>query len=152
MSLEALFMFILPYGLVYWGESHITSGLCAILFSTRSLFVVGFAHILLKSERAYRWKGLGLLLGLTGLLLIFHDQPQFTSCLGLAGMVAVLAAAASWGFALVWRKRRSGEGTLLMHLTAQSAIFRVVLALLTLWVEPSHGDWTPESCGAPLPT
>ncbi len=36
----------LPYGLVFWGEEYISSGLSAVLFSTLPFFVAMFAHVI----------------------------------------------------------------------------------------------------------
>ena len=96
----AVFMYIIPYALVYWGEQHISSGLSAVLFSSQSLFVVIFAHFISKTEKAGIQKILGLLIGLIGLFLIYKSQINWDNR-GFTGMTALLVAAASAALGLV---------------------------------------------------
>jgi len=138
----AMFMFIIPYGLVYWGEQHVSSGLAAILFSTQSLFVVAFAHRLLLGERATFRKLAGLILGLVGLLLVFYDQIGWGDSWGMAGMIGILMAAASGGFALVWLHRLGKSVNTLAELTAQLGVTALVVTILGFLFEGNSTDWT----------
>lgn len=138
----AMFMFIIPYGLVYWGEQHISSGLAAILFSTQSLFVVAFAHRLLLSERATFRKLAGLTMGLVGLFFVFYDQIGWEDNWGMAGMIGILMAAACGGFALVWLHRLGKSVNTLAELTAQLGVTALVFTIMGLLLENNSTDWT----------
>ena len=80
-------MFIIPYALVYWSELYISSGLSAVLFSSQSLFVVFFAHYILKNEKAGIQKITGLIIGLIGLFLIFKSQISWDKVWGFVGKI-----------------------------------------------------------------
>ena len=97
----ALLMFIIPYALVYWGEQYISSGLSAVLFSSQSLFVVVFAHLILKTEKAGFKKFLGLIVGLFGLVILYKSQITWDEIQGPKGLIALLIAAASAALGLV---------------------------------------------------
>ncbi len=97
----ALLMFIIPYALVYWGEQYISSGLSAVLFSSQSLFVVVFAHLILKTEKAGFKKILGLIVGLFGLVILYKSQITWDEIQGPKGLIALLIAAASAAMGLV---------------------------------------------------
>ena len=59
---------------VYWGAEYIPSGLIAVLFGLTPLFTAVLAHLLL-AEKSLTLKYLsGILLSLTGLLVIFHSD------------------------------------------------------------------------------
>src|SRR5262245_47005413 len=66
--------FALNYGLIFWGEQYISSGLAAVLQSTIPVFGLVFAHYLLPAERITMRKLAGVVLGIAGTSVIFYDQ------------------------------------------------------------------------------
>ena len=79
--------FAISYGIVYWAEQYIPSGLAAILFATFPLFVLLWGHWLLPDERLTAGRLLGVLAGFSGIALLYSED------LGrLAGPKATLAA------------------------------------------------------------
>ena len=97
----ALTMFGLNYALTYVAETHLASGLVAVLFGTMPFFIFGFARVML-GERADRYTLGGALLALGGVATI--------SLVGdvrgdLSYVVAVLIASASSAYANVYLKR-----------------------------------------------
>jgi drug/metabolite transporter (DMT)-like permease len=104
--IPGFFAYFVSYGCVYWGEQHIGSGLAAVLFSTLPFWVALYAHYLLPDEKFNRIKLFSLIIGFSGILLIFWDNLQVsTSGKNILGMVALLGSAASGGFAGVRTKR-----------------------------------------------
>jgi len=71
---QALLTFALPYGLVYWGEQWVPSGLTSVLFATLPLFVALFASGLLPEERLGGGGVAGILLGFAGVGVIFSED------------------------------------------------------------------------------
>lgn len=137
----AIFMFIIPYGLVYWGQLYVSSGLGAILFATQSLFVVAFAHYVLTGERASLRKWVGLVSGIVGLVFVFHDQIGYMDGWGVLGMIGILMAAASGGFALVWLRRLGGSVDTVPEVTAQLGITALAFTILALLLEDNSTNW-----------
>ena len=70
MLFLGVFQIGLPYGLVFWAEQYVSSGLAAILFATMPFFVVILAHILVD-EKLTGLKGIGVVVSFIGLVLIF---------------------------------------------------------------------------------
>ena len=101
VAVLAATMFGINYALTYLAETHLASGLVAVLFGTLPFFVFGFAHVML-GERADRRTLFGAVLALAGVALISlvgdirGDLPY---------VLAVLVAAASSGYANVYLKR-----------------------------------------------
>ena len=94
---HALGTFAISYGLVYWAEQWVPSGLAAVLFATFPLFVALIAHVGLPGERLQPRAGLGLVLGFAGVALVFSEDlaalggPQVR----FAGAVMLLAPLSS---------------------------------------------------------
>lgn len=62
------------YGIVYWGEQWVPSGLAAILFATLPLWTVALGHFVLPGERGgFRRLG-GILLGFVGVAIVFSED------------------------------------------------------------------------------
>jgi len=97
----AVTMFGVNYALTYLAETHLASGLVAVLFGTMPFFIFGFAHVMVGERADFKTIG-GAVLALCGVALI--------SLVGnlrgeLLYIVAALVAAASSGFANVYLKR-----------------------------------------------
>lgn len=92
-----LAMFGLDYGLLYWGEQYVTSGLTAILFGTMPLFIALFAAFTIPHERVSPRQLAGILVGFLGLVLIFGSEFRLGGDAAgpMVGMIAAAAAAAS---------------------------------------------------------
>ncbi len=86
----SLINFTIGYGLVYWGEQYINSGLTSVLFSVMPFYVAVFSIKMLPSETITVKKFLGIFIGFIGVALIFQDQLEFSGTMALLGMAAVL--------------------------------------------------------------
>lgn len=93
---NALLAFCGSYGIVYWSEQWVPSGLAAVLFATYPLFVTLLAHALLPGE-PLRWVELvGVLIGFGGVGVIFSEDFA-----ALGGSQVALAAVVMLGSPLV---------------------------------------------------
>lgn len=72
--LNTFFSFCGSYGIVYWAEQYVPSGLTAILFATFPLFVALLAHAWLQDDRLSPAKVAGILVGFGGVLVIFSED------------------------------------------------------------------------------
>lgn len=88
--------FFASYGIVYWSEQYVPSGLAAVLFATFPLFVTVFAHGFLDGERMTRRSVVGVLLGFAGVATIFSEDFE-----RLGGPQVALAAVVMLGSPLV---------------------------------------------------
>lgn len=106
LALMGLTNTALPFVLISWGEISIDSGVASILNSTTPLFTLVIAHFFLTDERMTVPRALGLLLGFTGIVLLFSRDvglEGFQS--GLLGQAAVLTAAISYAGSSVFARR-----------------------------------------------
>lgn len=70
--------FWLSYGLVYWAEQYLTSGLTAVLFATLPLFTLLLAHLVIEAERLTPRRAVGVALGFLGVVLIYQEDLRLT--------------------------------------------------------------------------
>ncbi len=112
MIFLGIFQITLPYGLVFWGEQYISSGLSAVLYATLPFFVLIIAHALIKAEPLTRRKILGVIAAFVGLAVIFwRDLGSVQSMMQppLLGSLAMLGSAASGGLANVVAKKYANK-------------------------------------------
>ena len=103
IAIVGFLQFTLNYGLVFWGEEHISSGLAAVLQSSFPAFGLVIAHLYLPYERMTPIKVIGVLCGVIGIVIIFSNQLTIAGHLALFGSVALVASAffGSYGNVLV---------------------------------------------------
>lgn len=87
---NAAFTFVIPYGVLYWAEQWVPSGLAAVLFATSPLWVALAAHLMLPGERLRAPTAAGVLVGFAGVALIFSDDLRALGGPRVAAAAAVL--------------------------------------------------------------
>jgi len=95
----------IPFSLIFWGQTEISSGLASILNATTPLFTVVLAHGLTTDEKITVGKVGGVLFGLVGVAVIMG--PDAVAGLGAAflAQAAILGAALSYAFAGIFGRR-----------------------------------------------
>jgi drug/metabolite transporter (DMT)-like permease len=138
MFFLGVFQISLPYGLVFWAEQYITSGLAAVLFATLPFFVVVFAHIL-SDEKLTKIKAMGVLCSFAGLVAIFwNDIVSLQTLVGhysLLGGLAVVGSSASGGLANVVAKRHANEIDPASNVLIQSLTGTMALSAIGIFTE-----------------
>ena len=91
--------FVISFGVVYWGEQYLASGLTAVIFALMPLLTGIVAHYLLPQEPLRRSTLLGLLVGLIGIVLLnlsdlgrFHPRAPQAALVVLVSPVVVAVA------------------------------------------------------------
>lgn len=93
LAATGILSFGLNYGLVFWGEQHISSGLAALLQATLPAFGLVFAHFHLPGERLSWTKIGGVVLGVCGVAVVFSNQLAVAGRQALAGCIALILSA-----------------------------------------------------------
>jgi drug/metabolite transporter (DMT)-like permease len=101
----AFFSFVIPYGLVYWGEQYIPSGLASVLFAINPFFVTIFSFYMLLQEKITPYKIIGMIVGFIGIVVIFSEDITNTAGFFVWGMVAVVLSALMQGWIQVIVKK-----------------------------------------------
>ena len=144
--------FALNYGLLFWGEQHISSGLAALLQATIPVFGMLLAHPYLPGERLNARKLAGALLGVGGVAVIFSHQLGAEGSMALWGSAAVVAGAAfvAWANVLVKAKGLKLEASVLSAGQMACGFLALAAAALTFEGSPLKLRWTPLAVGCLL--
>jgi drug/metabolite transporter (DMT)-like permease len=89
-GINGVLAFCVSYGVVYWAQQWVPSGLASILFATMPLFVAVLAHRLLPGERLNRRGLAGMLVGFAGVAVIFSEDLTRLGGPQMAGAAVVL--------------------------------------------------------------
>ncbi len=123
----------IPYVLITWGETEISSGLAGILVAAMPIFTVLFAHWLTHDEKLNPNKLIGIAVGFIGVVVLFIPDLQQGVALSVLGALATVVASVSYGFATVYAhkyvKGVSNLGAELGQMASASAIL-IPLSLL----------------------
>ena len=104
VAVVGLLMFAGDYGLIYWAEQYIESGLTAVLFATLPLMTLFTARAYLPGEQITARKLAGSVFAVVGTLALFADRLRLDSG-AVAPMLAVLGGVACAAIASVVGKR-----------------------------------------------
>ncbi len=96
---------LIPFSLIFWGQTQIASGLAAILNATTPLFTVVLAHLLTEEEKINSGKLMGISLGLVGVIIMIGPETLGGFKLHVVGQMAILGAALSYAFAGLYGRR-----------------------------------------------
>jgi drug/metabolite transporter (DMT)-like permease len=137
--------FSLNYGLLFWGEQYISSGLAALLQATIPAFGLVIAHFYLPTERMTPQKLLGVALGVAGVGTIFSNQLNMAGSRALAGSAALVLSAICVAYANVLVKAHGSKLNPMTLAAGQMLIGLVPLLLLGIPLEgnPLNFRWTP---------
>jgi drug/metabolite transporter (DMT)-like permease len=97
ITLAALTGNALPFTLIAWGEEGIDSGLAAILMAVMPLTTVLLAHVFTRDEKMTTRKALGIVLGITGLVVLIGPEKLTQLGENTVRQLAVAGAAFCYG-------------------------------------------------------
>src|SRR5204862_5896061 len=147
LACTGVLMFALNYGLLFWAELYVSSGLSAVLQATIPIFGMVFAHLILPSE-PLRWQRIaGALLAIGGVAVICSRLLDFGGPLAFWGGVGVVFGAAGAAFSNVLLKKRA-----LQLAPAMIAAWQMIFGILPLLVlgvafegNPARFHWSTMS-------
>jgi drug/metabolite transporter (DMT)-like permease len=145
LAVSGILSFGFNYGLVFWGEQYITSGLAALLQATLPAFGLVFAHFHLPAERLSWTKIFGVVLGVFGVGVVFSNQLTVSGTRALAGCVALILSAMFAAYSNVLVKAY-GKHLNPAVLSAGQMLFGLILLLsvgIPLEGNPFRFHWTP---------
>ena len=133
---------IVPFSLIFYGQTRIASALASVLNATTPLFTLIVARVFAGEPLTSAKLG-GVLLGILGVGVLMGPDALSANATNAIGMLCVLGAALSYGLSALWM-RRFEEFPPLISAEAQlicSAILLLPLAALVdrFWELPMPG-------------
>src|SRR5689334_11601248 len=149
-GLLATLPFAFTYGVIYWSEQYVPSGLAAVLFGVLPIYVALIASVALRDEplRARLFGGVVLALG--GLAFAFSASVALgDSRYAVAAAIAALVAPIGAAIGSVATKRRGARVDALV-LNGWGAALGGLLLLLVSALSEDWGSaaWTPAAVGS----
>jgi len=133
-AIGGLMMCTLGISIVGWAEVNVSSGVAAVICSMMPIWTILINLFANKEERPTPLIIFGLLLGLSGILLIFSEhliefyKPEYTN-----SIIAIFLANLSWALGTVWMKKRSSGTDPFMNAGLQmlfGGLFLIPLSVL----------------------
>lgn len=103
--LMGLFNNAIPFLLITWGQTQITSGLASIFNATMLIFTVLVTHFFTTDEKMDRFKLAGVIVGFSGVVYMIGVDELFTFGGNILGQLAVLAAALFYASSTTFGRR-----------------------------------------------
>src|SRR6266702_1868812 len=144
LAFTGVLMFAVNYGLLFWGELHVSSGLAAVLQATIPIFGMVFAHLMLPDEPLRPQKLVGAFLALGGVTIICERLLGFSGLMAFWGGLGIVFGAACAAFSNVLLKARVMQLAPAM-IAGWQMIFGAVPLLVTGFIvegNPLHFHWS----------
>jgi drug/metabolite transporter (DMT)-like permease len=144
LAFTGILMFTVNYGLLFWGELHVSSGLAAVLQATIPIFGMVFGHFMLPEE-PLRWPRLaGALLALAGVAAICARLLDFNGIMAFWGGLGIVLGGACAAYSNVTLKARAVPLAPAM-IAAWQMIFGTLPLLGVGWLvdgDPRYFHWS----------
>ena len=129
-SLLAVLIFVLDYGLLFWAEQRVPSGIAAVMMATIPLFMALSEIIFLGTQRLTISLWLALLIGIIGVAVLMSRSFNLGGePIDPRGAVALIVAAMSWSIASVLTRKLPLPPSKVMSSGAQMLAGGVFLTL-----------------------
>src|SRR5271165_6015302 len=104
--LLALLIFVIDYGLLFWAEQRVPSGIAAVMLATIPVFTALSEIVFLRTQRLTVRLALALLIGLGGVAVLMSRSLDLGGePIDRAGALALIVAAISWSVASVLSRK-----------------------------------------------
>ena len=149
-ALLGLLPFAFSYGLIYWGEQYVPSGLAAVLFGVMPIYVALLAAGLLKDEPVSGRLLAGVAIAVGGLVLAFSESLALghgeRAALGAAACLVAPMASAAGNVAI--KRRGAGLDAIVLNGWAMLGGGLVLLAVAVAGEDVGAAAWTAQALGA----
>ena len=129
-SLLAICIFVVDYGLLFWAEQRVPSGIAAVMLATIPVFMALSEILFLRTQRLTVRLALALLVGIGGVaVLVSRSVSLGEAPIDRAGAVALVVAAMSWSIASALTRKLPLPASKVMSSGAQMLAGGILLAL-----------------------
>ncbi len=105
-SFLAILIFVLDYGLLFWAEKRVPSGIAAVMMATIPVFMALFEILILRTQHLTTRLAVALLVGLAGVAVLMNRTVSLgEGPIDTAGACALMVAALSWSVASALTRR-----------------------------------------------
>jgi drug/metabolite transporter (DMT)-like permease len=129
-SFLAILIFVLNYGLVFWAEQRVPSGITAVMMATIPAFMALSEIIFLRTQRLTGRLALALLIGIGGVAVLMSRSLNLGGApIDRVSAVALIVASMSWSVASVLTRKLPLPPSKVISSGAQMLVGGLFLAL-----------------------
>jgi drug/metabolite transporter (DMT)-like permease len=139
-TLLAVLIFVLDYGLLFWVERRVPSGIAAVMMATIPVFMTLSEILFLKTQRLTPRLVVSLLVGIGGVLVLVGRSISFGDApIDTIGAIALIAAAISWSVGSALTRKLPLPSSKAMSSGAQMLAGGVLLMITSAALGEFHG-------------
>jgi drug/metabolite transporter (DMT)-like permease len=126
----AVLIFVFDYGLLFWAEKRVPSGIAAVMLATIPVFMTLAEILFLRTQKLTLRLGFALLLGISGVAVLIGRSARLgQNTIDSAGALALIVAAISWSVAAVLSRKLPSPESKVMSSGAQMLAGGILLTL-----------------------
>jgi drug/metabolite transporter (DMT)-like permease len=130
-SILGMVIFLFDYGLLFWAEQRVPSGIAAVMLATIPVFMALSEIIFLRTQRLTVRLALALLIGIGGVgVLMSHSLNLGGAPIDKVGAMALIFASISWSVASVLARKLPLPSSKVMSSGAQMFAGGILLAIV----------------------
>jgi len=138
-SLLGLIIFVFDYGLLFWSEQRVPSGVAAVMLATIPVFMALSEIIFLRTQRLTLRLVVALLIGIFGVaVLMAHSLNLGGAPVDKLGALALIFASISWSIASIFSRKLPLPPSKLMSSAAQMLTGGILLTILAAALGEFH--------------
>ena len=144
-SLLAILIFVLDYGLLFWAEQRVPSGIAAVMMATIPVFMALSEIIFLGTQRLTVRLALALFIGIGGVAVLMSRSLNLGGApIDGAGAMALMIASMSWSVSSALTRKLPLPSSKVMSSGAQMLAGGVLLTLTAAALGEFHSfhPWT----------
>jgi drug/metabolite transporter (DMT)-like permease len=131
VSLLATLIFVVDYGLLFWAEQRVPSGIAAVMMATIPVFMALSEIIFLRTQRLTVRLTLALVIGIAGVAVLISRSLNLGGApIDRVGALALIVASMSWSISSVLTRKLPLPPSKVMSSGAQMLAGGVFLALV----------------------
>ena len=137
--LLAFLIFLVDYGLLFWAEQHVPSGIAAVMMATIPVFMALSEIVFLRTQKLTFRLTLALLIGLGGVAVLMSRSLLLGGApIDTAGAVALLIGSVTWSIASILTRKLPLPPSKVMSSGAQMLAGGVMLTLTSAALGEFH--------------
>ena len=130
VSLLAFLIFAVDYGLVFWAEQRVPSGITAVMMATIPVFMTLSEIFFLRTQRLTIRLSLALLIGIAGVFVLMSRSLNLSGTpVDPSGAVALIVGAISWSVGSVLSRKLPLPESKVLSSGAQMLVGGIMLAI-----------------------
>ena len=133
---------LVPFLLITWGQTHIESGLAAILNATTPIFSVILTHFLTDDEKMTGNRVVGVILGMMGVCLLIGPEALSGFSFEALGQFAILGATTCYAYGAIRTRLLKDKPVLIVMTCTLCAASLMLLPFILIFELPLQLEQT----------